>query len=90
MSNKRSPILGYVVSAREGLFHIAEGRSCKEDNGVLWFADGATVFKTRRAAKRAIANTKKYRDREWPDRTDMWPWIDKADIIAVRFAQGVK
>lgn len=86
----KNPIVGYVVSAEQGLFELGEGYAGQDENGVLWFGGAVTLFKTEKEAKRAIARSKKYRDKEWPGMTNVWPWIDKATITAVRRRRGVR
>lgn len=84
MANRKR-IFGFVVYCDEGLFHIAnvpkensDGRSTR--HGTLWLGNAATVFKSKRAAKRAIARTKKYRDGIDPT---WWPWILNARVHSV-------
>jgi hypothetical protein len=81
-------IQGFVIHSDDGLFHLAAPDKQYGPNfryGTLWFGRAATIFKSRRACRRAIARTKQYRDRYVGEK--LWPWIDHAEIWPVEVAR---
>jgi hypothetical protein len=82
MANRKR-IFGWIAYCGEGVFHLAAPN--RKDGaefrfGTLWFGGPVTVFKSKRAAKRAIRRTRRYRDKIHPG---WWPWIDKAFVHSV-------
>ena len=77
MANRKR-VFGFVVYCEDGLFHLADPKEGSEFRyGTLWFGNAATVFKSKRVAKGALARTKKYRDQRYPG---FWPWLEKARV----------
>lgn len=87
--SRQGKIIGYIVYAKEGVFHEADQREdVPEVKGTtLWFGGGATLFRSRRAAAAAIERTKKFRQIWFPKRHKeneevdgnperYWPWME--------------
>lgn len=78
-------VSGFVIYCAEGLFHLAAPTETYPKKfkrwKTLWFGNAATIFKSRRAARRAIGRTQAYRDLFLGHAA--WPWLDRAKIFPV-------
>ena len=80
MKTKKSKIVGYIITENDGgVFAISP--MDPENAGGIWRSDDATLFPTRRAAKRAIPISLAYSKSQgygWHE------WLSEAKIYAVR------
>lgn len=77
MTYKKRSVIGFIITCDEQAMHAA--RDHGERKETLWIGRRVTAFKTRKAAKRVLANTKELCRRKGYS----WPWLDRAWIYNV-------